>query len=151
MADRLVIGIGNRDRGDDGVGRLVARMLRGRAPPDVRLIEHDGEATSLLATMRTADHVWLIDAVCSGGPVGRLHRIDCAATGIALPVGTMSSHGLGVAEAVALGRVLGILPRRCILLAVEAAEFDAGLLPSPEVTDAARDLVEGILQELRLP
>ena len=51
MAERLVVGIGNPDRGDDAVGRLVARALRGRVPADVRVVEQDGEATALLAEL----------------------------------------------------------------------------------------------------
>jgi len=31
----LVVGIGNSDRGDDGVGPAVARRLRGRVPPSM--------------------------------------------------------------------------------------------------------------------
>ena len=44
----LVIGIGHPDRGDDAAGRLVAERLRDRAPPDVRIVETDGEAGKLI-------------------------------------------------------------------------------------------------------
>jgi hydrogenase maturation protease len=35
----VVIGVGNPDRGDDGVGRAVVRRLRERVPDDVTLLE----------------------------------------------------------------------------------------------------------------
>jgi len=37
-ARRLVIGIGHPDRGDDAVGRAVARRLRARAPEGVEIL-----------------------------------------------------------------------------------------------------------------
>ena len=45
---RLVIGVGNPDRGDDGVGDEVVRLLAGRTPPDVGLLRQvavDGSKT----------------------------------------------------------------------------------------------------------
>ncbi|MCP4384460.1 MAG: hydrogenase maturation protease, partial [Hyphomicrobiales bacterium] len=45
---RIVIGIGNPDRGDDGVGPLIVEKLRTRLPDEVETIVHSGEATSLL-------------------------------------------------------------------------------------------------------
>ena len=131
----MVIGVGNPSRGDDGVGRVVARMVRERAP-GVRVIEHDGEAASLLDAMQGAERVWLIDAACSGAPCGTIHRIDCA-DGVPLPSGAVSSHGFGVAEAIGLARALGTLPRQCIVYAIEGANFEVGEAVSAAVMHAA--------------
>ena len=84
----VVVGIGNPDRGDDAVGRLIARSLRTRVPANVRVVEHDGEATALLADLQSARCVWLIDAAQSGARAGhdpphRLFAID-----LPLPPGT---------------------------------------------------------------
>jgi hydrogenase maturation protease len=140
----LVLGIGNPDRGDDAVGCVVAGMLRDRNVPAV---EHSGEATALLAALEGADHAWLIDAAYSGAPPGTIHRIDCA-TDAPMPHGTMSSHGFGVAEAIALARALATLPPHCIVYAIEAADFTAGAALSPTVALAAREAAERILAEL---
>lgn len=139
MPDRLVIGIGNPDRGDDGVGHVVARIIGG--------VEHNGEATSLLAMLEGADSVWLIDAAESGAPPGTIHRIDCT-TGTALPRRTVSSHGFGVAEAIALARALNMLPQHCIVFAIEAAQFEHRAALSPAVEQAAYEVAEWVLAEL---
>jgi hydrogenase maturation protease len=131
----LVIGVGNPDRGDDGVGRLVARLLEG--------MEHDGEGTSLLAAFQGAEHVWLIDAAQSGAPAGTIHHFDCAANEV-LPHGGVSSHGFGVAEAIALARALGTLPPLCTVYAIEGGDFTPGAPLSPEVARAAEEVVEHI-------
>jgi hydrogenase maturation protease len=144
----LVIGIGNASRGDDGVGRMVARLLQLRMPADVRLIDRDGEATALLADLQSARCAWLVDAAQSGAPAGTIHRIDCAAGDAIAPRRDVSSHGFGVAEAIGLARALGVLPPHCIVYAIEAVDFAHGAAPSPAVTRAAHEVADRILAEL---
>jgi hydrogenase maturation protease len=146
-----VLGIGNCDRGDDAVGRIVARLLHRRAPATVRIVEHDGEATAVLAELQALRQVWVIDAAQSGAPAGTIHRIDCSVTDAAALSGSVSSHGFGVAEAIALARALGTLPPLCIVYAIEAAHFTPGAAPSPAVMRAAHDVVERILADLATP
>ncbi len=148
MAERLVLGIGNPDRGDDAVGRLIARSLRTQVPADVRVVEQDGEATALLPELQSAQRAWLIDAAQSGAPPGTIHRIDCSAANLAMPPGTVSSHGFGLVEAIALARALDVLPLQCIVYAVETTDFTAGAAPSPEVTQAVEEVAARILAEL---
>jgi len=131
-----VIGIGNPDRGDDGIGRAVARWLRGRVPPTVEVLEHDGEVTVLLAALEGAAAVWLVDACVSGSPAGLVRRFDAAAAPLPQEVFGLSTHGLGLAEGVELARALDALPPRCIVYAVEGAAFDPGVPLSPAVAAA---------------
>jgi hydrogenase maturation protease len=141
----LVLCVGNPDRGDDGAGRLVAALLRGRVPADVVVAECDGGAAGVIEAFSGVDCVFVIDAAVSGASAGTIHRVDCAA-GEALPAGrAASSHGLGVAEAIALARMLGCLPRQCVVYAIEGARFDVGADVSPAVADAAREVAEGVL------
>lgn len=145
---RLVIGLGNPDRGDDKAGRLVTRLLRDLAPPDVAILEQDGDAGSLLPLLHAEDTVWLVDAACSGAPPGTIHRLDCAAGHLPPPAATTSSHGLGVAEAIALARALGSLPSRCVLYAIEGSAFDPGQAISAPAEKAARAVARRIAAEL---
>jgi len=145
---RLVIGVGNPDRGDDGVGRLVARLLRGRVPDDVRVAEHGGDAAGLIDLLQDVDCVFLVDAALSGAAAGTIHRLDCAA-GDTLPAAAgTSSHGLGVAEAIAIARALGSLPHACVVYAVEGACFAPGSELSQPVADAAAEVAGRIIAEL---
>jgi len=151
VAERLVVGIGNPDRGDDAVGRLVAHTLRVRAPVDVRVVEQGGEATALLAELQSVQQAWLIDAAQSGASPGTIHRIDCSVAAPAIPPGTVSSHGFSLAEALGMARALNVLPPRCIVYAIEAADFTFGAAPARAVTRAAQDVVERILAEIAIP
>jgi hydrogenase maturation protease len=152
MADarprHLVIGIGNPDRGDDGAGRLAAQRLRGLLPPAVGVVEHDGEATSLLAELDGAETAILIDASVSAAAAGSVRRFDVARAPLPRAAFSLSSHGLGLAEAVELARVLGQLPERCIVYAVEAAGFDAGGALSAPVCAAVDEVVARVRAEI---
>jgi hydrogenase maturation protease len=133
---RMVIGIGNRDRGDDGAGCAVAEVLRGGLPASIEVAEHDGEAASLLARLEGAAAAFLVDACVSDAPPGTVRRFDVAAAPLPHNAFGLSSHGLGLATAVELARALGQLPRRCVVYAIEGQSFAAGAPLSPPVGEA---------------
>lgn len=141
---RLVIGIGNEDRGDDAVGHLTARLLASRLPRDVEVLEHNGEATGLLEHLASAEAIYLIDAAVSGTAAGSIRRFDCRES--PLPSGdfAVSTHGLGPAEAIELARALGQLPRHCIVFAIEAAGVD----PGEPLTGALRAAAERVAAQI---
>lgn len=132
----LVVGVGNTDRGDDAAGRAVSRWLRGKLPDGIVVLDHDGEVTALLACLETVDTAYLVDACMSGAQPGTVHRFDAAATPLPQQMFSLSSHGLGLSEAIELARALGQLPRRCVVYAIEAASFEPGAALSNAVAAA---------------
>ena len=134
-----VIGVGNPDRGDDAAGRAVARWLTNCLPAGVEVLEHDGEATGLLACLEGAEAVYFIDACVAAGPPGAVRRFDVAAA--PLPSGAFgcSTHGMGLAEAVELARTFGALPPRCVVYAIEGESFVPGAPLSPAVSQAVAE------------
>ncbi|PPQ28004.1 hydrogenase maturation protease [Rhodopila globiformis] len=145
---RLVVGVGNPDRGDDGVGRLVARLLRGRLPADVRIEEQAGGAAELVDLLQQADCVILVDAAVSGAPPGTIRRLDCRAGDVVPESGGASSHGFGVAQAVALAAALSCMPRVCVAYVIEGGSFAVGGAMSGEVVSAAQEAARLIVTEL---
>lgn len=120
-----VVGVGNAWRRDDAVGLVVARRLAAELPADVAVLECEGEPLGLLDAWEGADVVLVVDAVCSGAEPGTVHRLNGEAP---LPPALFrgSTHALGLAEAVELGRALGRLPVRLALYGVEGERFEAG-------------------------
>jgi hydrogenase maturation protease len=108
----------------------------------MRMEVADRPGAGLLGLLRGAHAVILIDALACDSPHGTLHRIEPAA--LALDRGT-SNHGFGVADALALGRVLGMLPPRLALIGVSAA----GDSPAAIERAALRRMVCAIAQEMR--
>jgi hydrogenase maturation protease len=143
-----VIGVGSRERGDDAAGLLAARFLRTRVPEGVAVFCCSADPVSLFEAWAGAERVWLTDAVMSGAPAGTVHRIDVATQALLPRPRCRSTHGLGLAEAVELGRTLGRLPRSLVIYGIEAASFRIGGLPSAAVRAGARAAAAAISAEL---
>lgn len=144
----LVIGVGNRHRGDDGVGLVVVRKLRVRPPANAAIREENGEGASLIEAWQGASVVVLVDAVQSGGKAGTIHRVDAVRQRIPSRFFHYSTHAFGVAEAVELARTLKQLPPRLIVYGIEGKNFQSGEGLSPEVENAAQKVVLRIRREL---
>jgi len=143
-----VVGIGNPWRGDDGAGLAVARRLRGTLPPEVDVLEREGEPTGLVDAWEGAAAVWLVDAVVSGAAAGTVHRLDASAHELPAELVSASTHHLGVAEAVELARALGRLPPRVVFYGIEAATVDAGDELSPDVQAAVKRVASALREEV---
>lgn len=149
MSDRagrapvVVIGIGAELRGDDGVGPAAVAAFVARRPPagtaDVVLL--DGEPAGLLEAWRDRRLAVVVDAVRAGLVPGSILEVDGAAATPGPPGRGTSSHGGGLAEAVALGAVLDRLPERLVILGVEPADLEPGAGLSPAVAAALPELV----------
>jgi hydrogenase maturation protease len=97
----LVAAIGNPDRGDDGLGPAVARRLRGRVRPGVRILERSGDTLALIEDWSGVPYVILVDAMAPLGAPGRVHRLDLTDSPLSIGFAADSTHAFGVAETVA--------------------------------------------------
>lgn len=142
----LIIGCGNRDRGDDAAGLLVAERLRDlTAEADNVTIEFcSGEATELVELWSTDDEVIVVDAVAGDAPAGTIHRWqdDIPAT---TRSASASTHGFGLREAIPLAQIMGRLPKLLRIYGIEGRQFEISSAISPEVRSAA----EAAAQEIR--
>jgi len=144
----LVIGLGNEQRGDDGSGLEVVRALRPRLEGRARFEECTSEGIALLELWRDADRVLVVDAVVSGGIPGTVHRFE-AGDGFSPGVrSATSTHGLSLAEAVALGRGLGCLPRHLVVYGIEVDNLAVGSGLSPPVARGVREATDRIVAEI---
>jgi hydrogenase maturation protease len=146
----VVIGVGNPFRGDDGAGPEVARLLRGRLPREVEVLEHDGDPAGLLHGWEDARLAYVVDAVRDGGPAGAVHRLELAADDTTLPPAGRrdSSHALGLGEAVQLARVLGRLPERLVLVGITGDCFDTGAPLGDPVRRAVATVADDLAKEV---
>lgn len=98
-----VIGLGQRAAGDDGAGLAVIEALRGRGLPAGAELVEAPDASALVSLLETPGPVVVVDAVLASPPgeVIELSLSDLAAGGPA-PV---STHGLGVGQAIELARL----------------------------------------------
>lgn len=145
----VVIGVGNEFRRDDAVGPAVVALLDGRVPDGVTMTVNDGEPTRLIEAWAGVPLAIVVDAVRADPAVpGRVHRLvlEDSAMEQARPV---SSHGLGLGDAIGLGRALDRMPGRLIVHAVEAGDLGQGAEMTPAVAAAVGTLAAAVLRDLR--
>ena len=136
----LIIGLGHRERQDDGVGPYIAEALHHRGLPAV---VHEGEGTALLDLWERRPACIVIDALSGPGAPGGLHRFDdFDGTAFKAAAFLHSTHRLGLPEAIALGRHLDRLPGRLTVLGITGSAFGFGDKLSPGVAAAAEQLIE---------
>jgi len=140
----LIIGCGNRQRGDDGAGIMAAERLRALG---VEARTCSGEASELIEIWSGVEDVILIDAVVTGAPAGSVQVWD-GQHPMQRSRPSASTHGIGVAEAIELARTLGRLPAKLRVYGIEGKNFAMESDVSPEVQRAVEQVVERIAREI---
>jgi len=146
--ETLIIGVGNEFRGDDAVGLVVARRMAALKLPDIRVIEQTGEGTDLIEAWKGVECVYLIDAVLAQGLVGSVNRFNVHENALPAQYFGVSSHALGVAEAIEISRSLGQLPPKIVIYGISCRSFDPGSSLSTEIQHAVENVVRQLLQEV---
>ena len=150
MTRTLIAGIGNPDRGDDGVGPAVIAALTDRLADGTRAIPLRGDLLPLLDAWSQAERIVLVDACADRGAPGRIHRLRNPGAEELPPEAPTSSHALGMAETLALARALaepGAAAPDVVVYAIEGACFDFGASLSPPVAAAIEPLAKQIVAD----
>jgi len=145
--EAAVVAIGNAERGDDGAGIAVARAVAATRR-DVDVLEQgSGDPAALLDMLAPYRRVVIVDATVSDAEPGTVRFVPLPeAAGVLAP--TASSHGLGLATALALGRELHALPEDLTLIGIEADGFDHGRELSPAVAAAVPRAAQAVAAAL---
>ncbi|WP_163336990.1 hydrogenase maturation protease [Desulfopila sp. IMCC35008] len=147
--DTLIICIGNALAADDGAGADVFEELkRAGLPEGARLCFLGLGGLDLLDELAGEDQLIVVDAVQLGGPVGTVHVLDWHAIPVMGPR-PVSGHGIGVREAIEVGRRLypERVPGHIVLVGIEGAVFDQlGIPLSDEVRQAVPRAVNTIIK-----
>jgi len=112
------------------------------------VVEHEGEPLEMIEACEGVGAVCIVDAVCSGAPAGSLHRLDASTQPLPASLFGVSTHRLGLADALEIARALGRLPPRVLVYGVEGTRFEPGRPLSPEVALAADQLAATLVAEL---
>lgn len=143
--NRLVIGIGNSFRRDDGVGPAVAAEVARLDLPGVDVLTATGEPGELIDAWGGVPLAVIVDAAAGDGAApGTIRRWtpghDAA--------GAVSSHALGLPATYALGHAIDRLPDELVVLTVDVADVGYGQALTPEVAAAVPDVVAAVLAEI---
>ena len=150
MSKILVLGMGNELLSDDAVGLLVAEEVKrvaSRQDVEVKCAQIAG--FKLVDLLVGFDKVIIIDAIISDrAPAGEAYWLDSGE--LRRPVRDKSNHNIHIADALELGKNLGLnMPREVKILAVEVEDC---FTLAERVGDTARQAipkaVEMVLDEL---
>lgn len=136
--------------GDDGFGIYVLEKLRRKdMPTHVELIDAGTVGLGILSFMENADKAIIIDAVGSGGEVGKIHRFTCK--DLPDPASMyFSLHELGLVDVLKIGENVMSMPD-IIIIGVEVErtnQLTIGL--TPKVNEVVPKVVEIVLDELAI-
>jgi len=143
----LIICIGNQLVADDGVGWEIFQRLQQNGLPDHVRLEFLGlGGIDLLEEIAGEELLVVVDAVQLGHAPGTIHILGWEELP-ALLSRPVSGHGIGIREAISVGRKLypERMPKEVFLIGVEGKCFDqlgAGL--SPEVAGAVAQAIDAV-------
>jgi len=143
MIELHILGIGS-PFGDDQLGWEAIQLLQQSPvlqpfiPRRLQLTRCDRPGMQLLELMRTAQTVFLIDAVKTGSPLGTIHCFQNK--DIETVSNALSTHAFGVAEAIKIGAALNTLPQTIILYGIEIGDVQFQFTPSKRIAHAVKAL-----------
>ncbi len=147
----VVVGFGDRHRGDDRAGLEVVARLERRMPPGTDVITMDGEPTALLDLVASNELVLIVDAVRSLDTAGTVYRFDASEQSIPNRVFGSSRHAFGIGDTIEMARVLGRLEAHVLVYGIAGADFSARETLSEPVEAAVGTVVNRMLKDLEGP
>lgn len=141
-----VIGCGNPNRTDDGVGpEVIRRLMERRLPASVALYDAGTDGMSVLYRARGMRKLILIDARVPEDAPGAVYEVP-GATLSAKPGASYNLHDFRWDHALYAGRQIygDDFPRDVLVFLIEAQSLDLGLGLTPKVSAAADHVVRRI-------
>ena len=141
-----VIGCGNPNRSDDGVGAHVVALLKEkRLPADVGIFDAGTDGMGVMYRARGASRLIVVDAREPEGAPGAIYDVPGEVLQ-APPPQSLNLHDFRWDHALYAGRKIygDAFPADVKVFLIEAASLDLGLGLSPEVQQAATRVADRI-------
>jgi hydrogenase maturation protease len=149
-----IIGCGNLNRRDDGIGVIIAQRLQKylaeNPHPDVQVYDCGTAGMEVMFQARGSKKLVIIDASSTGAEPGAVFQVPGEELA-ALPEPSYNLHDFRWDHALAIGRKIfqDDFPQEVTVYLIEAANLDFGLELSPMVQNAADLVVEEIAKIIR--
>lgn len=146
----VVLGIGNILLSDEGVGVHTVGLLEARycVPDGVELVDGGTAGMDLLNTIADAEALIIIDCAELKSPPGTVRRIS----GPAVPAffhQRISPHQIGLSDLLAGAALIGVLPERLTLIAIQPESLELGTELTATGRAAAALAVDYVVAELQ--
>ena len=146
-----LIGLGNILMRDEGVGVQAVKAVQERfeVPPELDVVDGGTAGLDLLPFFEGRDRVLIVDAVDFGKEPGFIGELANEAIPALFGQNKGSLHHVGLAEVLAMARLLDILPREICLIGIQPQSMDLGLELTEVLQDKLEMLITRICEKLR--
>lgn len=149
-----IIGCGNPNRGDDGVGVVITQRLQTyliEPPlPDVQVFDCGTAGIEVMFRAKGSDRLIIIDASSTGSSPGAVFEVPGAELE-ALPNPSYNLHDFRWDHALAAGRkIFSQFPEDVTVYLIEAENLGLSLDLSPSVEQSSQIVFSKILEQLSL-
>ena len=143
-----IVGVGNPEAGDDGLGPGVIERLRTMSLPCApQLFDVGIDPLGMLALMDEAQEIWIVDTVRMKAPPGTVADFAPGEVAFTSSLGH-SLHGLGLDHALQLARLL-YKEVSVRVFGAEPLQTALGTGFSLEMTNALEAIIQVIYEQLR--
>jgi hydrogenase maturation protease len=143
-----VLGLGNPLRGDDGIGAAVIQSLQQRTlPAGVRLLDGGTPGLETVLLLQQCARAIIIDAADMQQAPGAysVFTLDEVALKSGDLYQRVTVHYAGLAEALALGEAMGLLPREIVIVGVQPAAVGWEIGLSAPVQAAVEPVAQAVM------
>jgi hydrogenase maturation protease len=148
MKPFLILGLGNLLQTDDGVGcHVIELLLHRKLPDEVEVMDGGTPGIGLVNLLQGRKRVIIIDAAELNDKPGMFKRFTAEQVALTGSAERISLHRSGVADALALARTLNIQLPEIIFYGIQPERIEWGQTLSEPVRDAAKKVVQVILDE----
>ncbi len=153
METLTVIGCGNRNRSDDGVGPVIVELLNERLrdfrAPNINIFDTGSGGMDVMFRARGSSELIIVDACTSGSVAGSIFELPAEALRVPHdPI--VNSHEFKWQHAIYAGRQIYAqdFPKHIRVILIESAHTGIGLQLTAAVSDAASRVAEQLFSEL---
>ena len=135
-----VVGLGNAWAGNDAVGLVAAERFQRQAPAGIEVLQMETPDWQMFEGIEAEDYLLVIDACLDESPPGTVHELGIENLA-SLPLRHCSSHGLGLADWLAMAEAMGEETGCLHLYAVSIGQAALGEPLSAEMEQAIERLL----------
>lgn len=141
-----LIGLGNILMQDEGIGVHAIKALQERflIPPELEVVDGGTAGLNLLPFLEGRDRVLFVDAVDFGQEPGFMGELANDAIPALFGKDKASLHHVGLAEVLALARLMEILPKEICLIGIQPQAMEPGL----ELTELLQEKLERLITHI---
>ena len=148
----IIVGVGNRLLGDEGVGlHVIDNLSQIPMPSNVDVVDCGCDLLSLIPHLNKPQKIIVIDAIRAGGKPGEIYRLDyneLKTRGVEM----QSSHQVRATDALGLLKQIYPVLAGCeiIIIGIEPEAMELSICLSEKVRESIADVTKLVLGEISL-